>query len=180
MLVVIVQDTVWLSYKMKELFLPLTKEDIDNLKMGELAYLSGTIYSARDNTHSKLIELINKAEPLPFTLSGAAIYYMGPTPAREGVVCGSAGPTTSSRMDRYTPALLEKGLKVMIGKGNRSAEVKQSIKANHAIYFSTIGGAGAYLADKIKRMKCVAFPELGPEAIYQLEVEMFPVIVSYK
>jgi fumarate hydratase subunit beta len=165
---------------MKKFSLPLSKEDIQGLQLGELVYLSGTLFSARDNTHQKLTDMIANGEDLPFNLVGAAVYYMGPTPPREGIVCGSAGPTTSSRMDRYTPALLDKGLKVMIGKGNRSEEVKAAIKKNNAIYFSTIGGAGAYLADRIKKMKCIAFPEFGPEAIYQLEVELFPVIVSYK
>ena len=165
---------------MKQLQLPLAKEDIESLKLGELVYLSGTFFTARDNTHQKLIDMLNNGEEIPFNIQGATIYYMGPTPAREGVVCGSAGPTTSSRMDRYTPELLAKGMKVMIGKGNRSEDVKIAIRQNGAVYFSTIGGAGAYLADKIKKMKCVAFPELGPEAVYQIEVELFPVIVSYK
>lgn len=165
---------------MKKLILPLSKEDIEGLQLGELVYLSGTLFSARDNTHQKLINMINNGEELPIKLDGASIYYMGPTPPKVGVVCGSAGPTTSSRMDRYTPTLLDKGLKVMIGKGNRSEEVNISIKKNNAIYFSTIGGAGAYLADRITMMECIAFPEFGPEAIYQLEVELFPVIVSYK
>ena len=165
---------------MKKLTLPLSKKDIQGLQLGELVYLSGTLFSARDNTHQKLINMINNGEELPVKLEGASIYYMGPTPPKVGVVCGSAGPTTSSRMDRYTSALLDKGLKVMIGKGNRSEEVKTSIKRNNAIYFSTIGGAGAYLADRIKKMECIAFPEFGPEAIYQIDVEFFPVIVSYK
>jgi fumarate hydratase subunit beta len=166
---------------MKEIFLPITNEQIDNLQIGELVYLSGVIYSARDNTHKRIIEILEREgnlSSLGFSLS--SFYYMGPTPARVGVVCGSAGPTTSARMDRYTPALLEKGLKVMIGKGNRSNEVKKSIKENHAIYFSTLGGAGAYLADKIKKMECVAFPELGPEAVYKLQIEDFPVVVNWK
>ncbi len=166
---------------MKELKLPLTNEDISSLTLGEFVYLSGTIYSARDNTHQRIIEILEReGNLLSLGFSLSSIYYMGPTPARAGVVCGSAGPTTSSRMDKFTPLLLEKGLKVMIGKGKRSEEVKNSIRANHAIYFSTIGGAGAYLADRIKKMECVAFSELGPEAIYRLEVEKFPVVVSYK
>ncbi len=165
---------------MKKLSLPLSKEDISSLQLGEMVYLSGVIYTARDNTHKKLIDMISKGEELPLNLDGAAIYYMGPTPARDGLVCGSAGPTTSARMDRYTPSLLAKGLKVMIGKGNRSDEVNKEIRKNNAIYFSTIGGAGAYLADKIKKMQCVAFPEFGPEAIYRLEVNLFPVVVTYK
>lgn len=165
---------------MKELKLPLSNKQIDALKQGELVYLSGIIYSARDSTHKKIIEMIEQGEELSFEIKNSAIYYMGPTPSREGAVCGSAGPTTSSRMDKYTPKLLENGLRVMIGKGSRSSDVKKSIIDNHAVYFSTIGGAGAYLADKIKKIQCIAFPELGPEAMYELEIEHFPVVVNWK
>ncbi len=164
----------------KKLELPLSDSDISELKIGEMVFLSGKVYTARDNTHMRLIEMLAKGQPLPFELNGLAIYYMGPTPAKKGFACGSAGPTTSSRMDKYTPCLLAHGLKVMIGKGNRSEEVKVDISDNKAVYFATVGGAGAYLASKIKKMQCIAFPEFGPEAVYELEVEDFPVVVSWK
>jgi len=140
--------------------------------------LSGTIYTARDAAHKKLFELIQKGKKLPVVLEGRIIYYVGPTPARKGQVIGSAGPTTAGRMDKYTPALLDAGVKGMIGKGKRSKEVRDAIIKNKAIYFVTYGGAGAFLSKRIKSSKIIAYPELGTEAIREIEVEDFPVIVA--
>ena len=160
--------------------LPLTAEMIQSLIVGNLYYLSGVIFSARDASHKKIFELIQQGEKLPFALKEQVIYYMGPTPARPGQVAGSAGPTTSGRMDKYTPLLLENGLKAMIGKGKRSSEVISAIQRHKAVYFATIGGAGAYLSKCIKSMEVVAFAELGAEAVYKLVVKDFPVIVEKK
>ncbi|AVX20648.1 fumarate hydratase subunit beta [Carboxydocella sporoproducens DSM 16521] len=156
---------------------PLTDEMVESLKAGQQVLITGYIYTARDAAHKKLVELIDKNEPLPIELKGQIIYYVGPTPAKPGQVIGSAGPTTSGRMDAYTPKLLEKGLKGMIGKGLRSSAVKESIIKNKAVYFAAIGGAGALLAKCIKKAEVIAYPELGAEAIYSLYVENFPVIV---
>lgn len=159
------------------LITPLNKEKAAGLKAGDKVYLSGTIYTARDAAHKKLMGLIEKGEKLPFDLQEQIIYYVGPAPAKPGQVIGSAGPTTSGRMDPYAPALLDRGLMGMIGKGNRSEEVKKSIKRNGAVYFAAIGGAAALIAKSIKKAEVVAYPELGPEAIHRLEVVDFPVIV---
>lgn len=164
---------------MSELVLkpPLTDKQVENLRAGQRVYLTGNIYTARDAAHKKLVELIDSNQPLPIDLTGQIIYYVGPTPAKPGHVIGSAGPTTSGRMDAYTPKLLEKGLKGMIGKGLRSNEVKEAIIKHKAVYFAAIGGAGALLAKCIKSAEVIAYPELGAEAIYLLYVERFPVIV---
>jgi len=156
---------------------PLTQKDIESLKSGDKVKLSGIIYTARDAAHAKLIELINQKKELPIPLEGQVIYYVGPAPAKPGKVIGSAGPTTSYRMDPYTPQLFEKGLKAVIGKGQRSKKVKKSMIKNKSIYFGAVGGAGALLAKCIKSSEIVAYPELGAEAIRKLEVVDMPLIV---
>ena len=162
----------------KKITTPLTKEQIKELKTGDMVLITGTIYSARDAAHKKLIELIDQGKELPFELNGNIIYYLGPTPARDGQVIGSAGPTTSSRMDKYTPTLLSLGLKGMIGKGRRSPEVIEAIKKDGAVYFAAIGGAGALLSKRIKESRVIAFEELGTEAVREMVVEDFPAIVA--
>ncbi|UCG54402.1 MAG: fumarate hydratase C-terminal domain-containing protein [Dehalococcoidia bacterium] len=157
---------------------PLIPEVIQKLKVGTLVLISGIVYTARDVAHKKLVHAINSYKELPFSLEGQTLYYMGPSPARPGRVIGSAGPTTSGRMDVYTPTLLAAGLKAMIGKGGRSEEVKKAIKKYRAIYFVTIGGAGALLSSAVKKAKVIAYPELAVEAIMQLELEEFPAIVA--
>ncbi|MBR3308774.1 MAG: Fe-S-containing hydro-lyase [Lachnospiraceae bacterium] len=157
---------------------PLTAETIQQLKTGDMVKITGIIYSARDAAHKKLIELIEAGKELPFELNGNVIYYLGPTPARDGQVIGSAGPTTSSRMDKYTPKLLELGLKGMIGKGRRSPKVIQAIVENRAVYLAAVGGAGALLSKCIKSSKVIAFDELGTEAVREMYVEDFPAIVA--
>ncbi len=156
---------------------PLTTDVIESLSCGDKVLLNGIIYTGRDAAHKRLYEIIKKGEKLPFDLEGQIIYYVGPCPARPGTVIGSAGPTTSGRMDPYTPILLQHGLKGMIGKGLRSREVVEAIIKYKAVYFAAIGGAGALLADSIKEAEVLAFPDLGPEAIYKLKVENFPVVV---
>jgi len=156
---------------------PLSKETISQLKVGDFVYITGYIYTARDAAHKRLYESIQRNETIPFDLENNIIYYLGPTPARENQVIGSAGPTTSSRMDKYTPLLLELGLKGMIGKGKRNEEVKTSIKRNEAVYFAAIGGAGALLSRTIKSSEVIAYDDLGTEAIRKLYVEDFPAIV---
>ncbi|MDO8446940.1 MAG: Fe-S-containing hydro-lyase [Deltaproteobacteria bacterium] len=162
---------------MKHLKTPLNGKEIANLKTGEQISLSGVIYTARDAAHRRMIEAVEKGEALPIDIRGQVIYYVGPTPAKPGQVIGSAGPTTSSRMDAYTPRLLEAGLKGMIGKGKRSPEVKEAIKKHRAVYFAAAGGAGALLSKRIKKAEIVAYEDLGPEAIYRFEVKDFPVVV---
>ena len=162
------------EYRLKT---PLSDEDVSKLKAGDIVYLSGTIYTARDAAHKRLVDLIEKGEPLPFDLKGAVIYYVGPTPPKPGEVIGSAGPTTSYRMDSYAPTLIEHGLKGMIGKGRRNDAVKEACKKHEAVYFGAVGGAGALLAQRIKDAKIIAYEELGPEAIRELVVEDFPVVV---
>ena len=157
---------------------PLDDKTINQLHAGDFVYITGTIYSARDAAHKRMFESIQSGHDLPFDVRNNIIYYLGPTPAREGQVIGSAGPTTSSRMDKYTPLLLECGLKGMIGKGKRNEEVKKSIIENKAVYFSAIGGAGALLSKSIKSSKIIAHDDLGTEAIRELYVENFPVIVA--
>ena len=161
----------------KKLSLPCSDEELRSLKCGDELLLYGELYTARDAAHSKLCQLIEEGEALPFDLRGAAIYYTGPTPPREGEAIGSAGPTTSSRMDAYTPMLLLRGLRVMIGKGNRSVEVVREMVKNGAVYLGATGGAGALLSRRIVDARCCAFEELGTEAVYRLEVEVFPVTV---
>ena len=156
---------------------PLSDKDVEELKAGDIVYLSGTIYTARDAAHKKFVDLIEKNEKLPFDIKGSVIYFVGPTPPKPGEVIGSAGPTTSYRMDSYSPILIKYGLKGMIGKGKRNEEVKEACKKYKAVYFGATGGAGALLAQRIKDAEIVAYPELGPEAIRKLEVEDFPVVV---
>ena len=156
---------------------PLADEDIEKLHSGDRVLLSGVIYTARDAAHKRLFELLQAGKPLPVDLRGQVIYYVGPTPAKPGRVIGSAGPTTSGRMDAYTPALIEYGLKGMIGKGSRNQDVLDALKRYRAVYFGATGGAGALLARCIKKAEVVTYEDLGPEAIYRLEVEDFPAIV---
>lgn len=156
---------------------PITEDIVSELNAGDYVYIAGTIYTARDAAHKRLYEALQKGEELPIDLNNNTLYYLGPSPAREGQVIGSAGPTTSSRMDKYTPLLLEKGLKGMIGKGKRSPEVIEAMEKNHAVYFAAIGGAGALLSKCIKKAEVIAYEDLGTEAIRKLEVENLPVIV---
>ena len=156
---------------------PFKKEDLDKLKAGDYIYISGTIYTARDAAHKRLYETMLNGEELPISLENNIIYYLGPSPARPGNVIGSAGPTTSSRMDKYTPTMLNAGLKGMIGKGKRSQAVIDSIKENGAVYMAAIGGAGALLSKCIKEAEVVAYDDLGTEAIRRLVVEDLPVVV---
>ncbi|MEH7344678.1 Fe-S-containing hydro-lyase [Bacillus sp. JJ1532] len=156
---------------------PFDENTLMTLKAGDRVLISGTIYTARDTAHKRMAESLQKGEELPFAISGQTIYYVGPTPAKPGLVIGSAGPTTSGRMDKYTPSLLDRGLKGMIGKGYRSQEVIASMKKNTAVYFAAIGGSGALIAKTIKSMEVVAYDDLGPEAIYKLEIDQFPAVV---
>ena len=161
----------------KTIHAPLCDDEIKTLKSGDYVYITGTIYSARDAAHLRMYEAMQKGEKVPMPLENQVIYYMGPSPARENKIIGSAGPTTSSRMDKYTPTLLDLGLKGMIGKGKRSPEVIESIKKNKSVYFAAIGGAGALLSKCIKKAKVIAYDDLGTEAIRELYVENLPVIV---
>lgn len=156
--------------------LPLNKKIIDELKAGDYVYLTGTVYTARDAAHLRMYEAVNSGKELPFNIEGSTIYYLGPSPAREGQVIGSAGPTTAGRMDKYTPTLLDLGLKGMIGKGKRSPEVIESMKKNGAVYFAAVGGAGALLSKCIKSAEVIAYDDLGTEAVRKLYVEDLPVI----
>lgn len=157
--------------------LPLTEEEVKQLKYGDTVKLTGTCYVARDAAHRRLKEALDRGNPLPVDLTDATVYYMGPSPAREGRPIGSAGPTTATRMDAYTPELLDLGLRAMIGKGKRSKEVKEAIKRNHAVYFAAVGGAGALLSKCIKKSEIVCYEDLGAEALRRIEIEDFPVIV---
>lgn len=156
---------------------PLNKEEVKALEAGDYVYITGTIYTARDAAHLRMSEALDRGEELPIDLNNNIIYYMGPTPAREGRVIGSAGPTTASRMDKYAPRLLDLGLTGMIGKGRRKPEVTDSIVRNAAVFFAAVGGAGALLSKCIKKAEVIAYDDLGTEAIRKLEVENFPVIV---
>lgn len=156
---------------------PLTDEDVAQLKSGDVVFISGTIYTARDAAHKRLVDALDRGEELPFDLKGAIVYYVGPTPPPPGRPIGSAGPTTSYRMDAYAPRLHSLGLKASIGKGRRNDEVKQALKDNTAVYFGATGGAGALLSQKIKAAEIVAYEDLGPEAIRALTVDEFPVTV---
>ena len=156
---------------------PVSPEDRKSLKAGDYVYLTGTIYTARDAAHKRMQEALDEGKPLPVELEGNVIYYMGPSPAREGRPIGSAGPTTASRMDKYTPRLLDLGMGAMIGKGKRSKAVMEAIVRNGCVYFAAVGGAGALLSQRIKSSQVVAYEDLGTEAIRKLEVEDFPVIV---
>jgi len=157
---------------------PIDAETIEKLTVGTKVLISGVIYAARDAAHRELIQALDRGDRLPFDLAGQTLYYMGPSPAKPGQVIGSAGPTTSGRMDIYTPRLIAAGIRAMIGKGGRSPEVKEAIKKYKAIYFATIGGAGALLAKSIKQIEVVAYEDLGTEAIWWLNVDNFPAIVA--
>lgn len=161
----------------KSITLPFSDKILKDLKAGDYIYLSGIIYTARDAAHKRIYETIMEEKEIPFPIKDSTIYYLGPTPAREDQVIGSAGPTTSSRMDKYTPLLLEKGLKGMIGKGKRSLEVIEAIKEKGGVYMAAVGGAGALLSKCIVTSKVIAYDDLGTEAIRELEVKNFPVIV---
>jgi fumarate hydratase subunit beta len=161
----------------KKVTLPLKDETIRDIRAGDSVLLSGVIYVARDAAHKRMVEALNSGDNLPFDIRGQTIYFMGPTPPRPGRVIGSAGPTTSGRMDVYSSRLIANGLKGMIGKGARSSAVKDAIREHKAVYFATIGGAGALLSRSIKKAEVVAYHELGAEAIRQLEVEDFPATV---
>lgn len=157
---------------------PLKYEDIAKLRVGDRVLINGVIYTARDAAHKKMIEALKSGGKLPFELAGQVIFYAGPSPAKPGAVIGSCGPTTSSRMDTYTPELLQHGLKGMIGKGKRSDEVKKAIAENKCIYFAAVGGAGALLAKTIKESEIIAYPELEPESIRRLMIKDFPAVVA--
>ena len=157
---------------------PLDRKTIKELTAGTSVLISGTIYTARDAAHKRLVEALKKKEELPFALKGQTIYYAGPSPARPGRTIGSAGPTTSGRMDVYTPRMLSAGVKAMIGKGSRSAAVREAIKEYKAVYFATIAGVRALLSKSIKSVEVIAYQDLGPEAIRRLTVEKFPAIVA--
>jgi len=156
---------------------PLSDEDVRSLRAGQPVLISGLLYTARDAAHKRMVEALERGEDLPFDIRGQVIYYVGPTPAPPGRVIGAAGPTTAGRMDRYTPALLARGLKGAIGKGSRSEEVKQSLKTHVAVYFGGLGGAGALLARSIRAVEIVAYEDLDTEAIRRIEVVDFPAIV---
>ena len=157
--------------------LPLSDEVIERLRAGDYVYLSGEVYTARDAAHKRMVAALEAGEPLPIDLRGKVIYYVGPTPAKEGAVIGSAGPTTSMRMDGFTPPLLKAGLKGAIGKGGRGPEVRKALQEHRAVYFLAVGGAGALLSKHIRSAKVLAYKDLGTEAIRVLEIDEFPAIV---
>ncbi len=163
-----------MTYSLKT---PLSDKDVERLHSGDKVLITGFIYTARDAAHKRLIELIDKGQELPFDIKGQVIYYVGPTPPKPGKPIGSAGPTTSYRMDTYAIKLLEKGLKATIGKGNRTPPVIEAMKKYKAVYFAAVGGAGALIAKTIKRAEVVAYEDLGPEAIHRLYVKDFPAVV---
>jgi len=156
---------------------PLSDEHVERIKIGDRILISGVIYTGRDAAHKRLFDLLKEGKHLPFDIKGQIIYYVGPTPAKPGQALGSAGPTTSYRMDAYSPALIERGLKGMIGKGMRSDAVKEAMRKYKAVYFAATGGAGALLAKRVRKAEVVAYEDLGPEAIRRLVVEDLPVIV---
>ena len=161
----------------KNIHVPISREDAAGLRAGDYVYLTGTIYTARDAAHKRMKETLDAGKELPLSLDRNVIYYMGPSPAREGRPIGSAGPTTATRMDRYAPTLLDLGEKAMIGKGKRSKEVIDAIVRNHAVYFAAVGGAGALLSKCITKSEIVCYEDLGAEAIRKIEIRDFPVIV---
>lgn len=163
---------------MKTIRAPLSDEDVRQLEVGDEVLVQGVVYAARDAAHRQMVETLNRGEPLPFDIVGQMIYYVGPCPAPPGRVIGSAGPTTSGRMDSYAPLLIEKGLRVMIGKGKRDQGVIDAMKRYGAVYLAAVGGAGAYLSKRIVSAELVAYPELGPEALRILEFKDFPCIVA--
>ena len=156
---------------------PLTKEKVKELHAGDYVYITGTVYTARDAAHKRMVEQKEQGMELPFIMKDQIVYYLGPTPNREGQVIGSAGPTTSSRMDKYAPTLLDEGLTGMIGKGKRTKEVLDAVVRNHAVYFAAVGGAGALLSKCITKSEVICYDDLGAEAIRKITVEHFPVIV---
>lgn len=176
-------DIVWEIFDRKDILMdkhirvPMDKENAKSLHAGDYVYLTGTVYTARDAAHKRMDEALREGGELPFDIKGQIIYYMGPSPAREGRPIGSAGPTTASRMDKYTPRLLDLGMGAMIGKGKRSPEVIEAIVRNGAVYFAAVGGAGALLSKCITSSEVIAYDDLGTEAIRRLEIEDFPVIV---
>ncbi|HTW90975.1 MAG TPA: Fe-S-containing hydro-lyase [bacterium] len=161
----------------KKITAPLTPETVKDLRAGDSVLISGTIYTGRDLAHKRLTDSLKAGEKLPFELTGAVIYYVGPSPAKPGQVIGSAGPTTSYRMDAYSPLLMEKGLRGMIGKGNRTQPVLDAMRKYGAVYFAAVGGAAALIARTIKEARVIAYEDLGPEAVRELKVEDFPAIV---
>ena len=161
----------------KKIHAPLVSEEIKELRAGDYVYITGTFYTARDAAHKRMEEALNQGSPLPLDLKDNVIYYMGPSPARQGRPIGSAGPTTASRMDKYTPRLLDLGLKGMIGKGKRTPEVAEAIVRNQAVYFAAVGGAGALLSKCILESQVIAYEDLGTEAIRKLTVKDFPAVV---
>lgn len=161
----------------KYLAVPFSEKEAKSLKSGDYVYLTGTIYTARDAAHKRMYEALKEGKELPFDIKNNVIYYMGPSPAREGRPIGSAGPTTASRMDKYAPSLLDLGQRGMIGKGKRTEEVRQAIIRNNAVYFAAVGGAGALLSKSILSSEVIAYDDLGTEAVRKLEVKDFPVIV---
>lgn len=161
----------------RKIQVPISKEDAKSLRAGDYVYLTGTIYTARDAAHKRMQEALDAGQPLPIEMDRNVIYYMGPSPAREGRPIGSAGPTTASRMDKYAPTLLDLGQKAMIGKGKRTKEVIDAIVRNHAVYFAAIGGAGALLSKCITKSEVICYDDLGAEAIRKIEIKDFPVIV---
>lgn len=161
----------------KKINTPISQEEADSLTAGDYIFLSGTIYVARDAAHKRMTEALDRGEELPIPIKDSIIYYMGPSPAREGRPIGSAGPTTASRMDKYAPRLMDLGQRAMIGKGKRTKEVKDAIVRNHGIYFAAVGGAGALISKCIKKAEIVCYEDLGAEAIRKLEVEDFPMVV---
>ena len=167
------------SSRVIDLSTPLSDDDVESLRAGDRVLVSGIIYTARDTAHKRLIELVEAGKELPFNIKGQVIYYVGPTPTRPGRVIGAAGPTTSYRMDPYTPPLIELGLKGMIGKGKRSQEVRDAIIRFKAVYMAAIGGAGALMSKAIKEAEVIAYKDLGPEAIRRLRVERLPAVVVY-
>lgn len=167
-----------MNHDSKIVQLPLDAATVSTLKAGDWVRLRGTLLGARDAVHRRLFEAVQQEKELPVSLMGETIYYVGPCPGREGHPCGSAGPTTSGRMDPYTPALLQKGLRGMIGKGKRSEAVVAAIKKHEAVYFAALGGAGAIYGSCIKSISVLAYPELGPEALFRIEVADFPAIVA--
>jgi len=164
--------------EIKHLTIPIDKKAMEGLKAGEGVLISGFIYAMRDAAHRRVIEALEKGQEPPFKLKDQVLYYMGPSPTRPGNIIGAAGPTTATRMDKYTPELLRRGVRIIIGKGNRSGEVKQAIINNKALYLAAIGGAGALLAQKIKKAEVVAYEDLGAEAILRLEVNEFPAVIA--
>ena len=161
----------------KHIKVPFDKNTAMTLKAGDYVYLTGTIYTARDAAHKRMDDALNKGDKLPFDISDNIIYYMGPSPAREGRPIGSAGPTTATRMDKYAPRLLDLGLAGMRGKGKRNLKVKEAIVRNNAVYFAAVGGAGALLSQRIRKSEVIAYDDLGTEAVRELYVEDFPCIV---